>query len=76
LYNPQPQIPLADKWVQLFNRQLNSFDNRSTIRVADLYSVFKGRQDEFLSRDQIHPNNLGYQVIANTLFSLGYPSEF
>jgi lysophospholipase L1-like esterase len=76
LYNPQPQIPLADKWVQLFNRHLNSFDNRSTIRVANLYSVFKGRQDELLSRDQIHPNNLGYQAIANTLFSLGYPSDF
>jgi lysophospholipase L1-like esterase len=35
LYNPLPDIPLADKWVRLFNRHLNSFDNGSTIRVAD-----------------------------------------
>jgi lysophospholipase L1-like esterase len=77
LYNPLPQIPLADKWVRLFNRQLNSFDNGSTIRVADLYSIFKGRQDELLSRrDHIHPNDLGYQEIAETLVHLGYPREF
>jgi lysophospholipase L1-like esterase len=74
LYNPLPQIPLADKWVRLFNRHLNSFDNGSTIRVADIYSAFKGRQDELLSRrDHIHPNDLGYQEIAYTLFHLGYP---
>ncbi|MGM0874092.1 MAG: GDSL-type esterase/lipase family protein [Bacillota bacterium] len=74
LYNPLPQIPLADKWVRLFNRHLNSFDNGLTIRVVDIYSVFKGRQDELLSRrDHIHPNDLGYQEIAHKLFHLGYP---
>jgi lysophospholipase L1-like esterase len=77
LYNPLPDIPLADKWVRLFNLHLNSFDNGSTIRVADLYSVFKGRQDELLSRrDHIHPNDFGYQEIAKTLFHIGYPREF
>jgi lysophospholipase L1-like esterase len=77
LYNPLPQIPLADKWVRLFNRHLNSLGNGSTIFVADIYTVFKGRQSELLSRrDNIHPNDLGYQEIANTLFHLGYPNNF
>lgn len=59
-----------------FNRQLNSFDNGKTIRVADIYSVFKGRQEDLLSKDHIHPNNLGYQEIAHTLTQLGYPKAF
>lgn len=76
LYNPLSQVALADKWVRLFNRHLSSFDNNKTIRVVDIYTVFKGRQEELLSRDRIHPNNLGYQEIANTLVQLGYPKEF
>ena len=77
LYNPLPQIPLADKWVQLFNRHLDNFANGNTIRVADIYSVFKGRQDELLSkRDHIHPNDRGYHEIAQTLIQLGYPRCF
>lgn len=76
LYNPLPEIALADTWVRFFNRQLNSFDNGKTIRVADIYSVFKGRQEDLLSKDRIHPNNLGYQEIAHTLTQLGYPKAF
>jgi len=76
LYNPLSQVVLADKWVRLFNRHLRSFDNNKTIRVVDIYTVFEGRQEELLSRDRIHPNNLGYQEIANTLVQLGYPKEF
>ncbi len=76
LYNPLPQITLADKWVRLFNQQLSSFDNKKTIRVVDIYTVFKDRQEELLSGDRIHPNSLGYQEMANTLVQLGYPKEF
>ncbi|WP_226671569.1 GDSL-type esterase/lipase family protein [Metabacillus litoralis] len=74
LYNPLPQIQLAEKWVKLFNQHLNSFHNGKTIFVADLYSVFKGKQEELLSRDRIHPNNLGYKKIAEQLIALGYPT--
>ncbi len=73
LYNPLPKIPLADKWVSLFNRHLNSFHNGESVVVADLYSVFKGKQETFLSRDRVHPNDLGYEAIAQTLVALGYP---
>ena len=76
LYNPLPQIGLANKWVRLFNRQLSSFDNKKTIRVVDIYTVFEGRQEKLLSRDRIHPNSFGYQEMANTLVQLGYPKEF
>ncbi len=77
LYNPLPQIPLADKWVQVINQKLNRFDNGSTIQVVNIYSTFDRRQSELLSkRDGIHPNNAGYQEIAETIIQRGYPKEF
>ncbi|MDQ0231877.1 GDSL-type esterase/lipase family protein [Metabacillus malikii] len=77
LYNPLPKVPLADKWVRTINRQLNGFDNGSSVRVVDIYSAFDGRQAELLSRrDGIHPNDSGYRKIAETIAQIGYPKGF
>ncbi|MED4453605.1 GDSL-type esterase/lipase family protein [Metabacillus fastidiosus] len=72
LYNPFPDIQFADKWIQLFNRALNGFDDGHLIRVADIYSAFKGKEAELLSVDKVHPNDRGYQLIAKCLNDLGY----
>lgn len=72
LYNPFPHIRLADKWIHLFNQTLNGFDDGQLIRVANIYSVFKGKENQLLSRDGIHPNDRGYQAIAKCLSELGY----
>jgi lysophospholipase L1-like esterase len=37
-----------------------------------LYSAFKGREEELLSRDNVHPNQKGYIVMAKTIEGLGY----
>ncbi|GAA0370418.1 GDSL-type esterase/lipase family protein [Bacillus horti] len=71
LYNPLPEIALGDKWVQAFNSGLHGFSNKN-IRVANVFSAFKGNERELLSQDRVHPNAKGYEVIANTLHQLGY----
>jgi lysophospholipase L1-like esterase len=71
LYNPFPDIDVADKWVRLFNKHLRSFTN-GNIAITDAYHSFKGNEDKFLSCDRLHPNPKGYQVIAEELNKLGY----
>jgi lysophospholipase L1-like esterase len=71
LYNPLPDQELADKWVRLFNKHLSSFTN-GQIAITNVYSAFKGKEDQFLSSDRIHPNSEGYQIIAEELKRLGY----
>ncbi|MCD7035816.1 GDSL-type esterase/lipase family protein [Metabacillus sp. GX 13764] len=72
LYNPFPDIPIADKWVRKFNQVIQSFRFGEHVKIADLYSAFKNRETEYLSADHIHPNDKGYQVIAEKLAELGY----
>jgi lysophospholipase L1-like esterase len=69
LYNPYPHIKEADVWVRAFNMHLQSFEGWS-VRVADVYSVFLGRERELLFWDGKHPNAEGYKVIANTDMSI------
>jgi lysophospholipase L1-like esterase len=55
----------------LFNGHLISFAD-DKIAVTNLYTAFKGNEDELLSFDRVHPNPKGYQVIADELDELGY----
>jgi len=70
LYNPFPSIPQADTWIQSFNRHLNEYARYPHIKIADIYSAFQGRQNALLHG--IHPNDRGYEVMAEVLDSLGY----
>jgi lysophospholipase L1-like esterase len=72
LYNPFPKNPLAEKWIQKFNLQLKSLVKSPYISVAQIDRVFKGHETDFLSMDGIHPNDRGYEKIAETLHHLGY----
>ena len=72
LYNPFPQIPQVDQWIQRFNRSLNLFSQLNNLKVADVYTVFKGETEKLLSLDGIHPNRLGYEKIAQAIYSVGY----
>lgn len=72
LYNPFPNIPLADPWIQRFNARLAEFERFPHIKVADIYSAFQGRQQELLTPHGIHPNDHGYEVMADVLNRLGY----
>ncbi|SFA91052.1 MULTISPECIES: GDSL-type esterase/lipase family protein [unclassified Bacillus (in: firmicutes)] len=72
LYNPFPNIPLADEGVRRFNRLLKGFSNGDTIIVADIYKIFKNNEGDFLSIDGVHPNDNGYERMAEKIHRLGY----
>ncbi|MRX73911.1 spore gernimation protein [Bacillus lacus] len=72
LYNPFSGTPQADSGVQKFNQHINSFSSYKNVKVADIYSVFKGREKELLSEDGIHPNARGYSLMEKTVSALGY----
>jgi lysophospholipase L1-like esterase len=71
LYNPFPTIPQTNQWVQKFNQHIESFEN-GQLKVANIFKLFQGREKEFISSDDFHPNAQGYQVIANELKKQGY----
>jgi lysophospholipase L1-like esterase len=72
LYNPYKKFQPAIKWVNLFNKHIKSFEEFPCVKVADLYSAFQGREKELVSFDTVHPNKKGYQVIAVTIYDLGF----
>lgn len=74
LYNPMPQVAIVDKWVRLFNRHIRKCCAQGNIGVTNLYAAFKDSEERLLSADKIHPNQQGYQVIAEELNKLGYAS--
>ncbi|MED2942555.1 GDSL-type esterase/lipase family protein [Bacillus swezeyi] len=72
LYNPFPNIELAEKWISGFNRHLKQLETAPQIKVIDTYAVFKGHEREYLSFDQVHPNGRGYEAMAEKLRAAGY----
>lgn len=72
LYNPFSDIPIADKGIRAFNSSINSFGRELNVKVADIYSVFKGNEKSFISSGGVHPNSRGYYQMALALSKLGY----
>ena len=72
LYNPFIDIPIADEAIRAFNSLINSFCRELNVKVADIYSVFKGNEKVILSSGGVHPNSRGYYQMALAFSSLGY----
>ncbi|MBY0123589.1 GDSL-type esterase/lipase family protein [Bacillus sp. S/N-304-OC-R1] len=72
LYNPFPEISIAEKGIEAFNSMISRFGQDKYTEVADIYSVFKGNEKEFLARGGVHPNNRGYYQMALAFHRLGY----
>lgn len=72
LYNPFPEIELAEKWISGFNAHLQQLQAAPYVKVVDIHSVFKGHESEYLSFDKVHPNSAGYEAIAEKLREAGY----
>ncbi|MGE7694643.1 GDSL-type esterase/lipase family protein [Lysinibacillus sp. NPDC094177] len=70
LYNPFIDIPIADEAIRAFNSLINSFGREMNVKVADIYSVFKGKEKFLLSTGGIHPNSRGYYQMALALSRL------
>lgn len=68
LYNPFPQIPIAERWLQKYNQHLRLLAADPHVEVVDIYHVFEGHGRDYLAIDQFHPNHKGYQAMADALF--------
>lgn len=71
LYNPFPSFPEPIQWVNRFNQHLESFED-GNLKVANIYHLFQGKENELLSLDRFHPNARGYALIAEELHKQGY----
>lgn len=72
LYNPFPNISIAEEGIKKFNSLIHRFGQEKNVKVADIYSVFKGNEKVLLSKGGVHPNNRGYYQIALAFLGLGY----
>lgn len=72
LYNPFPNIPIADEGIREFNSLMNKLGQESNVKVVDIYSVFKGNEKVLLPPGGVHPNGRGYYQIALALNKVGY----
>jgi acyl-CoA thioesterase-1 len=58
-----------DVWVSLVNQRLGALASEEGAGLVDLYGAFKGQVDlPTLFADHLHPNDRGYDLIAETLF--------
>lgn len=53
--------------IELFNQKLKDLALQNQIEFIDIFSRFNSTKEEFLSKDGIHPNEKGYQFIANQI---------
>ncbi|ANE47776.1 hypothetical protein SY83_17475 [Paenibacillus swuensis] len=67
LYNPVPSMDEARIWVRRFNRPMKVF-NSETIHYVPVLEAFASEYDRLISDDFVHPNDRGYQVMADVLF--------
>ena len=72
LYNPFSQFPEADQWIEQFNARLLAHTTYPNTKLADIHTAFEGKQNQLLVPGGVHPNDKGYEVIANTLTDLGF----
>jgi lysophospholipase L1-like esterase len=72
IYNPLPQATEAGYWINQFNKHLDSLASLPNVKIADIHSIFEGKEKDLLSKDQLFPNEMGYQKIAEAFDQLGY----
>lgn len=72
LYNPLFYIPETNRWLENYNQRLLSLERYPAVQVADIYHAFSGHEPQLLSFDHIHPNPIGYRVMAQATAALGF----
>ena len=53
--------------IELYNQKLKELALQNQIEFIDIFSRFNSTKEEFLSKYGIHPNEKGYQFIANQI---------
>lgn len=72
LYNPFPDEMMADNWIKNFNRLPKDFSLKMNVKYVQIEKVIGGSEKEYIALDGIHPNDIGYERIAESLHHLGY----
>ena len=63
---PERKFRTTEK-IELYNQKLKDFALQNQIEFIDIFSGFNLTKEDFLSKDGIHPNEKGYQFIADQL---------
>ena len=53
--------------IELYNQKLKEVALQNQIEFIDIFSRFNSTKEKYLSKDGIHPNEKGYQFIANQI---------
>lgn len=76
LYNPfsgtgDVREGIADLGVQQFNGVVGAVaaDESLAVRLGDVFQLFRGRGDQWIAGDGLHPNEQGHQVLAEVLLA-------
>lgn len=72
LYNPLPEVEIAEYWIAKFNKHLESFSKEKYLKVLDINRAFDHREKKLISKDKVHPNDKGYEVMADLMRKSGY----
>ncbi|WP_413533057.1 SGNH/GDSL hydrolase family protein [Empedobacter brevis] len=63
---PERKFRTSEK-IELYNQKIKELASQNNINFIDIYSSFNPNKEEFLSKDGIHPNEKGYDFIANQI---------
>jgi len=72
LYNPLFYIPNTNHWLEEYTKRLTGLERYPFVRVADIYRAFSGHEPQLLGFDHIHPNPIGYRIMAQITANLGF----
>lgn len=72
LYNPFPEVEIAEYWISKFNNHLENFSKEKYLSVVDINRAFDHHVKELISIDKVHPNDKGYEVMADLMRNSGY----
>ena len=57
----------SNKIILEYNELLKEISNKQSINFIDIHSGFTKNKEEYLSKDFLHPNEKGYEFIANNI---------
>jgi lysophospholipase L1-like esterase len=70
LYNPLPHIPVIQSHLFRFNQNLYTLERYPNVRIVDISFLSDGVH--YLAKDGIHPNNRGYERMAEAVYQTGF----
>lgn len=53
--------------IELFNQSIQKIAEKEDVHFLDIYSIFNSNKEALLSKDGVHPNENGYELIAENI---------